>query len=146
MLTVTCGGSSWCEAFAIPDKSAMTVAVVLFQQILCRYSCPDHLVWDQGVEFLNATLRALEDYVKVHHLHTTAYRPQCNGAGEAFNKVMKTALQVLSQQRSADWDEYLAPALLMYRTSVHTRTGIKPFVACYKEEPRLPVDLLLMPN
>jgi hypothetical protein len=145
-MTVTCDATGWAEAFAIKDKQALTVAVKLFEEVFARYSFPDIVLSDQGSEFMNSVFVALKDYILARHLTTTAFHPPCNGENEAFNKSLGTALKLLSYRRPVDWDQLLPAALLLYRTTAHSRIhGLQPFVAVFKDQPRLPIDLLLAP-
>jgi hypothetical protein len=44
-----------------------------------------------------------------------------------------------------DWDEFLPSILFAYRTSPQATTGDSPFYLLYGREPRLPVDVNLLP-
>ena len=52
ILTMTCYFSKWVEAFALPDKSALTVAHAVYTAY-CRHGAPDNIITDQGREFVN---------------------------------------------------------------------------------------------
>jgi transposase InsO family protein len=49
----------WCEAFAILDGSANTVANVLLKQVILRHGCPKQLLSDQGKQFKGEVLRII---------------------------------------------------------------------------------------
>ena len=49
--------SGWPEAYAVPDKSADTAALLLMEQIILRHSCPLQLVTDNGTENENRIMR-----------------------------------------------------------------------------------------
>ena len=42
--------SGWPEAFAVPDKSADTIAQLLIEEVIPRHSCPLQIVSDNGTE------------------------------------------------------------------------------------------------
>ena len=44
-----------------------------------------------------------------------------------------------------DWDEYLPLILFAHRTSISGATGDAPFYVLYGREPRLPIDVKLLP-
>ena len=52
ILTMTCYFSKWVEAFALPDKSAHSVAQAVYTSY-CRHRAPDNIITDQGREFIN---------------------------------------------------------------------------------------------
>ena len=52
ILTLTCHFSKWVEAFAIPDKSASSVALGIYKAY-CRHGAPNNIITDQGREFVN---------------------------------------------------------------------------------------------
>ena len=45
-----------------------------------------------------------------------------------------------------DWDTHLSAVLFGYRVSPHDTTGESPFYLLYGREPRLPVDVSLLPK
>ena len=52
ILTMTCYFSKWVEAFALPDKSADSVARGIYAAC-CRHGAPNDIITDQGREFVN---------------------------------------------------------------------------------------------
>lgn len=52
-------------------------------------------------------------------------------------------MNVSSDQK--DWDEHLQSILLTYRVSPPQVTGDSPFFFLYGREPRLPMDVALLP-
>ena len=44
-----------------------------------------------------------------------------------------------------DWDEFLPAILFAYRTSLQATTGDSPSYILYAREPRLPIDVKLLP-
>ena len=51
--------SGWAEAFLVPDKSAETIAHLLLEEIIPRYSTPLQLVTDNGTENVNKVMQHL---------------------------------------------------------------------------------------
>ena len=50
ILTMTCYFSKW--AFAIPDKTAYSVATAIYTAY-CRHGAPSSIITEQGKEFVN---------------------------------------------------------------------------------------------
>ena len=48
-------------------------------------------------------------------------------------------------QNQKDWDLFIPAALLAFRTSPSESTGETPFYLLYGREPRLPMDVSLLP-
>src|SRR5438067_317087 len=75
--------------------------------------------------------------------NTTAYRPQCNGMTERFNKSIISIMKMYVNEDQKDWDLWIPYALLAYRTAYHEVLQETPFYLTYGRHPRLPIDLAL---
>src|SRR6266540_3250891 len=51
--------TKWAEAKLLPDKSARQVAWFLYEEIICRYGCPQIIQSDNGLEFVNEVVKEL---------------------------------------------------------------------------------------
>jgi len=80
------------------------------------------LVSDRGKKFLNKTLAAVNDYLKISHNSTTPYHPQANGLTENANRTIQEALSKMVSFKQADWDVFLPYVLFAMRTKVHAST------------------------
>lgn len=49
--------TEWTEAWAIPDKSALSVKVIFSQRIICRYGLPSVVRTDGGAAFRTSSKR-----------------------------------------------------------------------------------------
>ncbi|KAK7505910.1 hypothetical protein BaRGS_00002632 [Batillaria attramentaria] len=67
--------SGWPEAFAVPDKSAETVAHLLTEKIIPRHSCPLQLVTDNGTENENRIMRETLKELRIDHVTTSFLSP-----------------------------------------------------------------------
>ena len=68
----------------------------------------------------------------------TAYHPQTDGLCERFNGILKSLLRMRVNKEKNDWDDQLPHALLVYRVSTQSSTGVTPFELLYGREVRLP--------
>lgn len=66
-------------------------------------------------------------------------RPQANGVTERFNRTLATMLTMYCIQDQKDWDLYLPPVMMAYRSSVHSSTGQSPNKMVYGHEIMLPM-------
>ena len=95
---------------------------------------PDILHSDQGRNFESTLLRQTLDAFGTRKSRTTAYHPEGEGMVERFNR---SRLQMLRSyvENEADWERHLPLVLYAYRTSVHSSTGIEPYVLMFGRQP-----------
>ena len=75
----------YCHAWPIKDKSAETVAKVLFENYFCKIRCCLELFTDQGLDLGNNICIELCPLFQIKHNKKTAFRPQANSTLEIFN-------------------------------------------------------------
>lgn len=78
-------------------------------------------------------------------VNTTAYHPQTDGLVERFNGTLAQTLSMYVSTDQKNWDHHLPQALFAYRVSPSNTTGESPFYMLYGREPRLPMDVSLLP-
>ncbi len=86
------------------------------------------------------------EFVNTVKINTTSYRPQCNGLTERFNAKLTTIISMYVNQHHTDWDTYIPYALFAYRTAIQETTKESPFYLLYGRDPRLPIDVSLLPR
>ena len=90
------GYVDWCsgypEAFAVPDKSADTIAHLIIEEIFSRYSAPLEIVSDNGSENVNRKVKETLEALNVHHVKTSLYHPASNCKVERFHRVLHDVL------------------------------------------------------
>ena len=94
IVAITDHFSKWTEAAALPQKTATRVADFLYTTV-CRLSCMDTLISDQGREFVNSIVDHLLERMSTEHRISSAYHPQTNGQRERDNRTLKEALAKL---------------------------------------------------
>lgn len=92
VVVAVCYFSKWCEAKALQDKTAESVARFLYDDVICRYGCPDIQISDQGREFTNKLSQELFKLTGTTHRVTSPYHPQANGLVERLNRTIKNSL------------------------------------------------------
>jgi len=133
--------SKWCEAKAVVDHGAKTVARFLEDDIICRYGVPKFVLTDNGGEWAVGFDVMCKDY-DIQHQHTAPQWPQCNGMAERLIKTIKHDITILAATlESVDcWDEHLAKILFGYRCGIQASTKFSPFMILIGRTPRLRVD------
>ena len=76
------------------------------------------------------------------HHKITAYHPQANGLVERFNGTLKQTLAKISVGVE-DWDDFLAPALFVHRSSPIRTIGVAPSFLEYGRALCLPLEMML---
>jgi hypothetical protein len=127
IIVAICYYSKWCEALATKDFTALTTAMFIINQLICRFGFMSKILTDQGPNFESNLIRELCKCLKADKLRTTAYHPQCNGEVERQNRTLKSMLAKYVNSNHTDWDVYLNSTLFAYNTAVHSSTGKSPY-------------------
>ena len=138
--------SGWPEAYAIPDKSANTIAQLLLSEFIPRHGCPRLVISDQGTEYCNALLNLVHKELGISRIRTSSYHPQSNGKIERFHRCMNEMIQKQISEDQSKWDEILQACLGAYRMSKNESTKHSPYFVMYGRDPVLPVDTLFQPR
>lgn len=141
MLVLTDFATKWPEA--IPLKSITTQAVAeALLSIFTRLGVPKEILSDRGSQFTGDMMKEVYRLMAVKGIHTTPYHPQCNGACERLNGVLKKMLKRLSAEQPKLWPKFINPLLFAYREVEHSATGYSPFFLMYGRDVRGPLHIL----
>lgn len=138
--------SGWPEAFAVPDKTADTVAHLLIEEIFPRFGCPLQIVTDNGSENVNKVVRETMNSLNIHHVLTSVYHPQSNAKVERFHRTLHDVLAKKLSENLQTWDLYLNQALAAIRFNISVSSKFSPFFLLYNRDVVLPVDNLMRPR
>jgi hypothetical protein len=133
--------SKWCEAKAVADHGAKTVARFLEDDIVCQYGVPKFVLTNNGGEWATEFDVMCKDYA-IQHQCTESQWPQCNGMAERMIKTMKHGITVLAANpANVDcWDKHLAKILFGYRCGIQASAKFSPFMILTGRSPRLRDD------
>ena len=138
--------SRWCEAFPVPSVEASVIARLLVDEVISRHGAPKVLLSDRGKNFLSKLIAEVCKIFQIHKVNTSSYHPQTDGLVERFNSTLCQSLSMYVAKDHKDWDEYIPLILFAHRTSVCEAIGDSPFYVLYGREPRLPIDVKLLPK
>ena len=125
-------------ANAIEDKTAITVARFLYEEVYTRFGTPEIQINDQGREFLSQLSEVQHKMLRC----TSAYHPQANGLVERCNRTIQTALlKVLGEQHDM-WPAALHGVVFAFNTAKHKSTGFSPFYVVHGWHARTVTDLI----
>ena len=133
--------TKWPEVFATQDQSALTIAKLFVQEVVCRHGVPAQLLSDRGKAFLSQLMMEVCRVLGVKKVNTTAYHPQTDGLVERFNRTLINMLAKRVERHGQDWYHHLPFSLFAYRASLQESTQELPFLLLYGRDPRLPSSL-----
>ena len=144
ILLVVDSFTRWCECFPLVSADAVSVARILFDQIICRFGAPQSILTDRGQQFMSSLIKELCRLFQIVKINTSAYHPQTNSACERMNSFILQSLRTLCNKDQSNWHDKLQAIMLAYRTTPASRS-IKhtPFMLMYGQECRLPIDIAL---
>ena len=145
ILVFTDALTKWPEAFATPHTQAELIAKIMVENIFATHGAPRTLLSDRGSNFLSQIVEATSLLLGTKRLRTSGYHPQCNGQTERFNSVIAQCLSMVVQKDQKNWDDKLPYVLMAYRFTPHATTLESPFFLLYGRDPKLPVDIDLLP-
>ena len=119
--------TKWPEVFATADQTALTIANLFVQEIVCRHGVPAQLLSDRGKAFLSQLMEGVCKVLGVRKVNTTAYHPQTDGLVERFNRTLTSMLAKRVEKGGADWDLHLPYVLFAYQASIQESTLESPF-------------------
>ena len=132
--------TKWPEVFAVPERTASTIAKCLCD-VIWRHGVPRKIIHDRAPEFLSELLQDTAELMGLKQLPTAGGHPQTDGLVERFNRTLKNMLCKLVEKKGKNWDTLLGPVLFAYRTTPHDSTGESPFFLMYGRDARLPTAL-----
>ena len=124
--------------------TAETVACTLFDNVICRFGCPDTIHSDQGAQFMSAVFKHLCSFLHIEQSRTTGYHPQGDGLVERLNRTLLGILRRYVSTSATDWDLCLQSALMAICSSVHASSGFSPHLSLLGREMQLPLHLVLV--
>jgi transposase InsO family protein len=143
LLTMQDAFTKWPEAVPIRNQRAPTVARAILDRWVSCHGCPRALHSDQGRNFESKVVKELCQLMRIRKTRTTAYHPAGNGQVERLNQTLKAVLKCCLAEDAGgrDWEDFVQPALMAYRSSVHRGTGETPYCLMYGREMQLPLDV-----
>lgn len=127
MVCVACGLT---VLLALRDKSGMSVA----QACVTTFSLlgfPRVLQHDNGSEFVNPVLRALNEVTGMSSRQSAAYNPRSNGAVERRVGIAKRLVKKTCGGDMTNWDLLLPSVQFSINTTTLGRTGTTPYALMF---------------
>ncbi|XP_041484226.1 uncharacterized protein LOC121430866 [Lytechinus variegatus] len=141
LLTIMDVSSRFPEAVPLRTITARTVLDALLH-FFTRYGLPKEIQSDQGSNFMSGVFKQVMSELGVHHLRSTAYHPQSQGAIERFHQTLKTMIKAYCADFPDDWDKGIPFLLFAIRDAPNESTTYTPFELVFGHEVRGPLKLV----
>ena len=139
--------SKWTEAFPLQTMEAREVAWKLYDEIICRFGCPDSILTDRAQNFMSNLLKELCSILGITKLATSSYHAACNSQVERINSVVLQKLRIYGNEKQSDWAQLLPSIMFSYRTTpALDSTNYSPHFILFGRECRMPLDTELIPS
>lgn len=134
------GMMSWPEARALRDEKARSIAMWLYEDIICRWGGLRVIVTDNGESF-KAAAQWIANKWGIKHITISAYNSQANGRIERPHWDIRQMLSKATGPTNLDkWYWFLHSVLWADRVSIRKRTGCSPYFMLTGAHPVLPLD------
>lgn len=132
--------SSWAEGRALRDEKARSIALWLYEDILCRWGGLCRIVTDNAESF-KAAARWIEAKWGIKHITISPYNSRANGAIERPHWDIRQMLYKATGATNVNkWYWFLNAVLWADRVSIRKRTGCSPYFMVTGAHPILPLD------
>jgi len=133
------------EAYALPDAEAHTCISAMYNEFFSRFGIPRQLHSDQGKNFESKLIHELCLLAGIEKSKTTPFHPRSDGQAERLNRTLLQMLRTTATDHVNNWPSYLPTVLTAYRMTVHSVTGITPYMVMLGPEVLTPVILIAQP-
>ena len=131
---------SWVEGRALHDEKARTIALWMYEDILCRWGTIGTIVTDNGPSF-KAAAEWIEQKWGIKSVTISPYNSQANGRVERPHWDIRQMLyKATGAENTSKWYWFLQSVLWADRTSIRKRTGFSPYFMVTGMHPILPLD------
>ena len=128
------------ELIPLKSKTALECATAFHQDFILRYTSPDILISDNGLEFNNKFMSELCDIYETKKVNILPYHPASNGLAErAIRKLLDVMRQIITNN-DPHWDIRLNTIQYILNTSIHQSIKMSPFKALFGITPRTPLE------
>jgi IS30 family transposase len=82
--------TKWIKAKAVTNMSSSTMKKFLWQNIICRFEVPRHIIVDNGTQFDSQNFRNYCENLGIQLYFVSVKQPQSNGVVERANGIICT--------------------------------------------------------
>ena len=122
LLTIMCASTRYVDAIALRNIKTQSIIEAL-QRFFTIFGFPIELQSDRGVNFCSNLFSQTMAKLGVHHVKSSVYHPQTQGALERFHQTLKLMLRTYCSQHERDWDEGVQLGMFAARENVNESLG-----------------------
>ena len=126
---------------ALKDKSTLSVATWIFDNIFYHYSVMDIYITDNGMEFINQMSKELYSRCDVAHRITSPYHPAVNELVERLNRT-RTEMMIKGLDQQENWPDFVQTCAWNIRSNVHKSTNYQPIHLLIGRRPKMPPECI----
>ena len=135
------GLTSWAEGRGLRDEKARSIAMWLYEDILCRWGSLREIVTDNAESF-KAAIEWAERKWGIARINISAYNSKANGAIERPHWDIRQMLyKATGAANTSKWYWFLNAVLWADRVSIRRRTGCSPYFLVTGAHPTIPLDV-----
>ena len=123
------------------DKSALTIARAIVNNVICLFVTHKTLLSDNGAEFVNQILDALCKQLYISKCTVLPYKYSSNGLVEHLNRKILNFLRSHVQPTDTVWDLYMPQVIVSLNAQIHKSISETPHFVMFCSDKRLPSDL-----
>ena len=133
--------TSWAEGRALRDEKARSIALWLYEDVICRWGSMRIIVTDNGESF-KAAVKWIESKWGIKHITISPYNSKANGTIERPHWDIRQMLYKATGEKNVNkWFWFLDAILWADRVSIRKRTGCSPYFMLTGAHPILPLDI-----
>lgn len=149
MVTMIDRFSRYAVAVPVKNKTSPTVIKAILNNWIYKFGVPEHILSDNGPEFIAKAFKQFVNRFKFKHKHSTVYHPQTNGMVERLHRYIKQRMvlaaidQELNLLSGDEWFDLIPPIMFAYNSTITRMTGYSPHELIFARSPLFPIDLEL---
>ena len=133
--------TKYIEMGTLKNKSALSVATWIFDNIFCCYGVMDIHITNNGTEFVNQISKELYSRCYVAHRITLPYHPAVNGLMERLNRTT-TEMMIKSLDQQEDWPGFVQTCAWNIQSNVHKSTNYQPIHFLIGRRSKMPPECI----
>jgi hypothetical protein len=134
--------TKWVEAKPITNISSATINNFFWQNNICSYVIPRHIIVNNAKQFDNDMFKDFCHHVGTKVAFMSIYHPQSNGAVEWANTlIFEVIKKILEGEKKGKWAEVMLKIVWSHNTTVSRATNFTPFRLLFRAETVLPEEI-----
>jgi hypothetical protein len=134
--------TKWIEAKPLTNVTSTSIKRFFWQNIICCYHVPRHIIVDNAKYFDNAMFKEFYHQIGTKVAFTLVYHPQSNGAVERANSLIFEAMKkILEGEKKGKWAKVMPTTVWSHNTIVSRAMNFTPFWLMYGAEAMLPEEI-----